>query len=340
MTLGETVEHIVIIENFGDGVAESVRLEAELPDELRFAKQTGMEVAKSLEPGAKRKVKIKSLAQQSGVVDLGFMAAAVGATSQPAISQLKIVEPKLNVSLAGPRMNFVNRNGIYSIRLDNTGEVAVSDVKIRLAIPAGMKVTTINRPAQADEAEQALTWTFDRIAADSSEVIQMKTVATEPGNQVCQIDISSSETRKKQFELATQVATRAEMNVHVRNQSGPVQVGEKAEFSVVIENNGSSDADNVTVRVELPETMMPVKQDGTSVDEYNRSYVFSKPALAAGQKHEFSFTAVGAATGEFVVRGVLENGDSQPNVIAEDTVYVYEVDEVRVSESLSPLMNR
>ncbi len=340
VNVGELVEHVIVIENSGDGVADSVRLEAELPKALRFTEQKGMEVAKNLAPGKTQKVIVKSIAQTPGITDLSFVAIAGSVKSKLTPSTLKIVQPKLSVSLAGPRMNFVERDGIYSIRLENAGEAAVSNVEVKLAIPAGMEITTINRPAKTNDQQQTLTWNFDRIAAEATELIQLKAIATKPGQQICRVDVSSKENQSKQFELATNVVTRAEMNMHVRNQTGPVQVGEKAEFSIAIENTGSRDADNVTVRVELPDTLMPVKQDGVTVDEFNRSFLFTKPSLAPGQRHEFTFSAVGAAGGEFVVRSVMENSSSQPNIIAEDTVFVYEVDEFRVSEALGPNVNR
>lgn len=340
VNVGDVVEHVIIIENSGDGVASSVRLEAELPDELRFTSQRGMEVAKSLAPGKTQKVIVKSIAQEAGKTNLSFMAIAGDVKSELTSSNLKIIQPMLSVSLAGPRMNFVERDGIYTIRLENKGEASVSNVKVKLAIPSGMKITTINRPANSDDRNQTLTWTFDRIAAEATELIQLKAIASKAGQQVCHVNVSSKENQPKQFQLATNVVTRAEMNMHVRNQTGPVQIGEKAEFSIAIENTGSREADNVTVRVELPDTLMPVKQDGVTVDEFNRSFLFTKPSLAPGQKHEFTFAAVGAAGGEFVVRSVMENSNSQPNVIAEDTIFVYEVDEFRVSEALGPNMNR
>ena len=268
------------------------------------------------------------------------MATAGNIKSQLTSLDLKIIQPMLSVSLAGPRMNFVQRDGIYTIRLENSGEANVSNVKVKLDIPEGMKITTINRPAASNDKNQTLTWSFDQISAQATELIQLKAIATKPGQQICHVDVRSRENQPKQFRLATNVVTRAEINMNVRNQTGPVQVGEKAEFEVAIENTGSREANNVTVRVELPDTLMPVKQDGVTVDEFNRSFVFTKPNLEPGQKHEFTFAAVGAAGGEFVVRSVMENNNSQPNVIAEDTIFVYEVEEFRVSEALGPNLNR
>ena len=49
---------------------------------------------------------------------------------------------------------------------------------------------------------------------------------------------------------------------------------------------------------------------------------------------------VGVAQGEHVVRSVLKTSDTERRVIVEDSVYVFETNEARVSENLSPVIPR
>ena len=67
---------------------------------------------------------------------------------------------------------------------------------------------------------------------------------------------------------------------------------------------------------------------------------FDESLVAAGQKVTFKFSAVGVTSGEHVVRSVLKAQGSDRKVIAEDTIYVYDVDQTRVSESISPAIPR
>ena len=83
---------------------------------------------------------------------------------------------------------------------------------------------------------------------------------------------------------------------------------------------------------------MPVK-DGNVVQNTS-SIQFEEPLVAAGQKATFKFAAVGVTSGEHVVRSVLQADGSERKVIAEDTIFVYEVDQTRVSESISPAIPR
>ena len=220
------------------------------------------------------------------------------------MAPLKISQPELKVFAAGPNLNFVNQDGIYTIKVDNSGEVNVSDVEVVLAIPHGMKVTTINRQADMNEASGTLQWKFPVIEARSTETIQLKALATKPGQQVCNILISSKETREKEFKLTTEVASRANLSIDMKNNGGPVRVGGKATFDVVVENRGSSSASEVEVAIELPESLMPVKSTDLFVDEATNKIMFIDSQMATGEKRSFSFEVVGVAKGEHVVRSL------------------------------------
>lgn len=338
--IGDTTTHTVTISNTGDGYAKNVRLQGNFPDELRFLNQEGMNAPKTLAPGKSMKVKIQSMAKLPGEVKLDFTAGGLGVDADPAMAPLKIYQPELKVFAAGPNMNFVNQDGIYTIKVDNSGEVDVSNVDVVLAIPHGMKVTTINRQAKLNESNGTLKWKFPEIKARSTETIQLKALATKPGQQVCSIMISSKETQEKEFKLTTEVASRADLSIDMKNNSGPVRVGGKATFDVVIENRGSSSASDIEVAIELPESLMPVKKTDLFVDEGDNKIMFIDTKLARGEKRSFKFEVVGVAQGEHVVRSVLKTSASERRVIVEDSVFVFETNEARVSEALSPVIPR
>ena len=237
-------------------------------------------------------------------------------------------------------MNFVNQDGIYTIKVDNSGEVDVSNVDVTLAIPHGMKVTTINRQAKMNKANGTLEWKFPEIKARTTETIQLKALATKPGQQVCSILISSKETQEKEFKLTTEIASRADLSIDMKNNGGPVRVGGKATFEVVIENRGSSSASDVEVAIELTDSLMPVKNSDLFVDEGANKIMFIDSQLARGEKRSFKFEVVGVAQGEHVVRSILKTSESERRVIVEDSVYVFEANEARVSENLSPVIPR
>ena len=295
----------------------------------------------SIPPGKSVTVSYESQAIASGAIELTATAQTDDGL-QPSATKAGIVvyEPKLQISAIGPKANFVNRNGMYTLNLENDGKVDVTDVRVALAVPEGMKITTISREADVDTENGILHWTFDRIPVGSTEQIQMMAIVTEQGEQVCNFVVDSHETAQKQIQLATAVSTRADVAVQLKNQSGPVQVGGNATFSVDLVNRGSREAVDVNVRIELPENMQAVPMDGQKVLIEGNTVVYVEPQISPGKSTAFQFTVQGQAPGEHLVRSVTQIAGSQRHTMAEDSVFVYAVDEARVSESLTPTVIR
>ena len=336
--IGQKVTHELIVANVGDGVATDIRLDTVLPSQLKLIKQSSGPFIRSIQPGRTEKIIFESVAQSAGSTQMRAAAEAVGCQPKKTDLEFSVYQPELRVTATGPKLNFVERDGIYTINIENTGVVDVTDTRISLQVPEGMKVNTISRQAGVNSEEGVLTWTFDRIAAKSAQQIQLKATALKEGSQNCNILVSSNETQDKQISLLTQVITRADLSVQIANLTGPVQVGAKAEFLVTVENKGSRRASDIGIEIALPESLMAVKNN--DVVQNTGTIRFDESLVAAGQKVTFKFSAVGVTSGEHVVRSVLKAQGSDRKVIAEDTIYVYDVDQTRVSESISPAIPR
>ena len=339
ITAGKSQKHQLEITNVGDAVATGVQIEMNYPAYLRPTQANKPSMISSIKPGASVNVSLESLALAPGNGKLEVSATSNNAKQQKTTFEIGVYEPELHLSAAGPKINFLQRGGIYSIDVENTGEVDITNLSVVVSVPVGLKVTTISRPARIEADQSVLTWNFDKLPPNSMEQIQLKAIASQEGQQICNILVISDDTVKKEFRLATQVITRADLNVGIKNQSGPVQVGSKAEFLVEVENNGSRAANDVTVNVVLPGSLV-VAKDTPNYNQSNNSITFTDPTIAPGQKKIFRFSAVGEAQGDHIVRSTLQTSGSGKKLISEKSIYVYDSDETRVSEALNPVLVR
>tara|TARA_B110000495_G_scaffold195887_1_gene204021 strand:- start:184 stop:1977 length:1794 start_codon:yes stop_codon:yes gene_type:complete len=339
ITTGKSQKHQLKITNVGDAVATGVQIEMNYPAYLRPTQANKPSMISSIKPGASVNVSLESLALAPGNGKLEVSATSNNAKQQKTTFEIGVYEPELHLSAAGPKINFLQRGGIYSIDVENTGEVDITNLSVVVSVPVGLKVTTISRPARIEADQSVLTWNFDKLPPNSMEQIQLKAIASQEGQQICNILVISDDTVKKEFRLATQVITRADLNVGIKNQSGPVQVGSKAEFLVEVENNGSRAANDVTVNVVLPGSLV-VAKDTPNYNQSNNSITFTDPTIAPGQKKIFRFSAVGEAQGDHIVRSTLQTSGSGKKLISEKSIYVYDSDETRVSEALNPVLVR
>ena len=335
--LGEQVTHEVVITNVGDGIATQVNVQPMFPRNLVQTKAPDSNVIPKIAPGKSAKIIYYSQAIAPGPAEiLAAVSSDDGVESSTANLAMTIFEPTLQVSAIGPKVNFVDRNGIYTINIENKGKVPVTDILVSLNVPEGLKITTISREANVDAEKSILRWKFDEISAGSVEQIQMMATSEKEGDLVCNISVDSHETAEKQIKLATRVTTRANMSVALKNNSGPVQVGGKAIFAVELKNDGSRQAVDVNVKVELPASLRLVPDDSQKVSISGNTVTFIEPQIGPGRNVSFQFSAIGVEAGEHVVRTETQIEGSARRVIAEDTIFVYDIDEARVSESLKP----
>ena len=338
--IGSKATHVITVKNTGDGIASNVNLIADIPESLQIVQKSGFETPETLRPGQQAQARIVTLPLKPGQADFGFAAEGNFCKAQPAQAGMRITQPELRVAAIGPDMNFVERDGIYTITIDNPGEVDVNNVEVQFVIPQGVKVTTISRQAKMDGQQRTLTWKFARIQAETEQTIQLKAIASDEGEKVCRIRVASDETNDKEVSLKTVIATRAELSIQMQNIGGPVQVGSEATFVVVVENRGSSVANDMEIEVQLPQGMRPASPKDGIVDEDSNSILFADSELRPGKVREFKFSAVGVQKGEHVVRSSLESVGSKQRIIVENSVFVYEPAQARVSESLQPAIPR
>ena len=338
--IGSKATHVITVTNTGDGTATNVNLIADIPDSLRLIDKSGFETPKVLRPGEKAQATIVTMPHQAGSTELAFDAEGKSCKAEHALAGLRVMQPELRVAAIGPDMNFIERDGIYTVTIQNPGEVDVNNVKVQFVIPEGVKVTTISRQAEMDAPRRTLTWKFDRVQAQTEQNIQLKAVATNDGEKLCRIRVASDETNEKEVSLKTVIATRAELSIQMQNVGGPVQVGNEATFVVAVENRGSSIANDLEIEVQLPVGMRPANPKDGIVDEDSNSILFADSSLGAGKTREFRFSAVGVEKGEHVVRSSLQSVASKQRIIVENSVFVYEPAQARVSESLQPSIPR
>ena len=203
-----------------------------------------------------------------------------------------------------------------------------------------MSVTTISREAQYNENSRRLIWNFNRIPAGQNQVIQLKARCTEEGQHSSSIFVKSDQTVDKEFRINTMVATRADVSISISNDNGPIQIGAATIFNIAVENKGSRTANGVEIAVELPSALAPGVSDNYSINQYENTIQFSATDIRPGETKNYSFKAVGSAQGEQVVRSRLIMSGSEREIIAEDSVYIYESDQSKVGQKLVPQIRR
>ena len=273
------------------------------------------------------------------------MASHLSGDPAEATTQVAISKPKLQIESFGPALSFVDRESIFEIRVRNTGNANATNVRLSNALPAGVRLTVVGRPVQYDRNTRTLVWDLQQLAVGEEQRLRYKAITTNEGRQSQAIQVTAAGGWTVNDERITQVMSRANLNVAVKNINGPVEVRQPTEFSVLISNDGSKLADNVRVSVRLADGLEPVVSDDYTADE--TSLVFPSVKIEAGQQQTMQFKLIGHVQGEHIVKVTIESGARSQRLTTETTAFIYGGDgepmissKQRGGDSLPPVLDR
>jgi len=329
---GECVEYQVTVSNTGDGTAEDVVVTPTLPSETHIdASSTDPITFPQLAPGESQVVYFCANALTEKALDALFAARdSMGQVAEVDWHTL-ITRPRLEILVEGPAIRYLHRNGEYVVRVTNPGDAATEHVDVELAVPFGLKILGTSKEGLCNQAENLLCWKIPQLNPGEETSWSVYTRAVEEGRQVPQAKATSRDGLSAVDQFATDVVLRPQLFAAVINESGPVEVGEIATFSVMVTNHGTRHANHVVIRVELPEGMEAEDREGLTVNNA-RQLQFDPINLAISQKRELTFRARGHRQGEYIVRATYGNDASETELAVEGEAFFYSDNRTQVAE--------
>ena len=85
---------------------------------------------------------------------------------------------------------------------------------------------------------------------------------------------------------------------------------------------------------------MPVNQPGYTVDPSGNYITFNNISVEAGKRETLKFKVVAVTQGEHVVRGTVTQEGSAQSISSENSIFVFETENAKVSDALVPEIRR
>jgi len=194
----------------------------------------------------------------------------------------RVLQPKVELFKTAPDNAVLGQPLIYSIEIENTGEVAVNDVVVEDKFPAGTKLTgTIPR---AELVEKTLIWRFEELKPAERKKILVRVVPIEPGK----IGSVSTVAYKSSVSAQTMV-TAPKLEIEL-TATPEIALDETAQVHFVIKNTGQGDAHEVILRNLIPDGL---EHPAGSDLEYEVGL------LKGGEEKEVTLTMIGRGVGDF-----------------------------------------
>ena len=290
LTIRQTGEYEIRVENRGSIDAEGVLVRAFIPDWARLQgdSTTAGHVQRQTADSAQRLVwtidqlpagKTETLLVRLSAAASGSYQMDVDWTLMPrkAVAKVKIHEPKLDLQIEGPDSIVFGQSESYKVRVINPGDGVAPDVVFILSPGSTPQTQRIGDIPAGKEAQ------FD-VELTAQDLTDLKIHGLATGD----LDLRSE--AEKRIEVLS-----ANFEAVLTGPQAKYQNAE-ATYSLELTNHGTADSTDVVAKLILP---AGVKYLGgiDGVDDRDRELVWTIPALAIGASKTFEFKCQLASTG-------------------------------------------
>jgi len=268
--LCQDVVYHYTVTNSGSGTAHNVIVQETLPQGLQTAdgQQNVAANVGDIAAGQSKSVTAHLKALQPGTFttqaqvksdDAGQVTAEKVATA--------VLAPRLAVTVAGPKEDFLGEPMTYRVTVKNTGDAPAANAKVRLGATPGSVEFVSAQNAEGAKISQEYPGTGQDLGTLAPG--ESRTVAiTFKGQKEGQLDLNATAEAKCAQPVTTPVntviRTITASALVVTHDPDPVRIGNDVVYHVTVQNKGSAIDHNVKVSVTLPASEQFVKGSGTT----------------------------------------------------------------------------
>jgi hypothetical protein len=325
---GENVTLHFSISNPGDGVAEAIKLKAVLPDGLEFARGKIAEFdVGNLAPKETRAMQLVCLAKGTGKQKCDVSVTGEGDISGTDTCHFDILVPKLDITMGGPKLRYLERPAIYTLKVTNPGSAPISSVEVQEVIPAGFKFHKAQQGGQYLEATRLVHWKIGDLQPGESKEVAVDLIPIEAGEHRLVAQAKATRGLKSEAEVRTVVEGLPALSIDLGHADDPIEVGAETSYEIRIANSGTKTETNVQVVCTLPEQLEFKGAKCSATVRYRqegRELIFEPlPKLAPKADVIFRIQVRGIAPGDARFRTKIRTDGLKEPVLREDSTRIY-----------------
>ena len=321
-TFGKNVDHTVVVTNAGNGLAENITVVADLPEGWKAAEGRRLtERVTRLPAGDSYRVHFVTQALADGPHEINYQVYIDNQLETSVKKYVQVRRAQIETLVVGPEMNYLDREGTYAISVDNVGDADATNVEVSAVLPERLRVIAVETKATFDRQRRSINWELSVLPAGQSQIVRFRAKGTSEGRHVQRFDIRQDNQIIDQLSFTTDVISRPKLNISLEDKSGPVRTGEAALVEVTVSNEGTKAAEEVSVKIQLPQSLYA--KNSLKYDVENNFIIYPEFKLNVGERKVLQFETIGSAPGEGVVRVIMQSENSRHQVLTEGSVLVF-----------------
>jgi uncharacterized repeat protein (TIGR01451 family) len=328
--IGGSQSVIVTVKNSGTGVARNVRIQVDIPQQLRH--ETGESELDApigdLRPHEVVQRTLSAAAVQAGQSQCLFRVVNDDGVQAEGTVAVDVRAPQLAATIQGPTLRYLERQATYRITVQNTGTAAATQLNFVVRLPSGLKYVSAN-PGEFSEYDpntHTVTLGLEELAAGKPAPFDITVLPVELGPQV--ITFAATGALGVAAEARGQVVVEglAELAFTIGQDNGTIETGATSTYSVQVTNIGNKPDKEVQLLVQLPDGTELVDVNAPGVDyrlEGNKLLFAAIPEMKNRDQRVFQFEVRHNQAGNQVVRTQLTSQNWPVAVVKEEGTLVY-----------------
>ena len=324
---GDRIRILIDVTNTGTGTARTVRLEEDVPQNMRHASGSTMleRDLGDLAPGESYKLDIELTAVSAGKVSNVLRAVAQNAATNESTAQIEVVSPKLQIALDGPKLRYIERQATYTASITNTGTAMATNVDLILYLPNGLQFNSAENRGDYISNQHAVMWQLAELAAGQIATTKVTLLPVEEGDFVLRTQATADSVQAEAVEKPVRVEGQSELVFSIEDDNDPIETDGKTTYIVKILNMGTRVDNDVQLSIELPDGAIVEQIDApVNYQASPRSIQFAPIAqMKSKDQQAIRFVVRHSREGTHVVRAQLKSKLRPGAVIKEESTQVY-----------------
>ncbi len=328
--IGDSQLIAVIVKNVGTGVARGVRLEADLPGQLRH--ESGDQHLEAifpneLGPNQSQRIELRSTAAQPGDATCVIRALTEDGTEAQQQVPITVLSPALAAQIEGPRLRYLDRQATYKFKIQNNGTAPATNLKFVVRLPGGLRFNASdNNLADYNPSDHTVSLGLQELPIGQPAVFELTVLPVERGTQVLTLNATADLGLSAEAKGQVVVEGLAELAFTIGQDNGTIEVGSSSTYTVQVTNIGNNPDKDVKLAVQLPPGAQVLKVDAPVRYRAEGNQIVFEPIPEMRNKDQFTFrfTVQHTKAGSLIVRTQLTSVNWPVAVVKEEGTLVYD----------------
>lgn len=313
------------IANTGNGEAENVvvkLLPVGSPDAVSATHNFG-----TLLPGTDKTIEVELVARQAGSLTMKAEVSCDNGAHAELAESIQVRRAALQISVEGPKLQYVDALGSYRIRVSNPGTAPARQLVVTATLPEGAKFVASNDAAQLVDGRSLVRWRLDELSAGSEKVLELRCTLTQAGSNRVEIAAAGVDDVAAAASAVTRVETMADLVMEVIDPAGPVPLNEDAVYELRILNRGTRGAEEIDVVAFFSQGIEPATAQGAPARLAPGQVTFDTiSSLHPGKEIRLKIYARAQTPGAHIFRAEVHCRPLGTRLVREETTHFYASD--------------